>query len=138
MFINNATYNKFSYDFDKMMFSEIECKEDYKILRNLIDKRIYVHLSEFMIIYKYIKIFPELLALGYAATKSSLKKVTIFFHMISLFLTQNEVELHKYRSFVMFLIVKTLSNTKKIKFRLYLCFEHSTIKHTGYKKFVFL
>jgi hypothetical protein len=95
------------------MFNEIESKEDYKILRNYIDKRPYLHLKEFMIIYKYINFFPELLALGYAATKSSFKKVTIFFHMISLFLKQNEIDLYKYRSFVMFLIIKTFSNTQK-------------------------
>jgi hypothetical protein len=104
--LDNETYDCFSDDLDRKM-KELKKIDRYKALEKNIKEGNNLHLREFIKMYKFIKIFPELLSLGYLTTQSSLKKVTIFLHLLTLFLVQNEQNLLENRVFVMFLIKKT-------------------------------
>jgi hypothetical protein len=110
--IDHKLYDNFSFDLDQKI-REIQDRNHvkYKILQKNIKNEFNLHLKEFMKIYKYIKVFPELLCLGYASTQSCLKKASIIFHLLRIFLSSNESNLIEYRQIVMLLLKKTFSHS---------------------------
>jgi hypothetical protein len=92
--------------------------ERYGMLQTNIANRKDLHLCEFMKIYKYVKIFPELLFLGYVATTKCLKKVTIPLHFITLFMDQNNEKFIENKTLAIFLLTMVFSYTRKSKLNL--------------------
>jgi hypothetical protein len=108
-------YDLFSKDYDIM----IKKMQDDKLLKGLqkkITKTPDLHFKEFLKIYKYVKIFPELLTLGYLLNSTQYKRLPIQLHLISLFLTKNENDLISKRNFVLFLISKTYKYSHRAHF----------------------
>jgi hypothetical protein len=136
LILDNLIYDRFSYDFETK-FNEIQRLKNFKEAQKKIGSNKYLHLKEFMTIYRYVKIFPELISLGYIATQCSFKKVTFTFRLIVLFLSQNTHDLTKSRIFIMFLIKKAFSCTAKCNLDHIYTFNMQELNLSGISKLFF-
>jgi hypothetical protein len=112
----NEIYERFSDDIDLainvfLVLKFLECVE----LRKHIKERSYLLIIEFMEMYRYITVIPEILSLGYVLTENPSDKVIIIFQLINLFLSKNKDKIQENKTFIVFLIMKAFSGTSRNK-----------------------
>jgi hypothetical protein len=80
---------------------------------NNIRERPFILVNEYMEIYKYTTLIPELLSLGYVLVSKPSIKIIVILHLLNLFITKIEGRMEEKRIFIVFFIIKALSCTSR-------------------------
>ena len=102
--ISVIIYNLFLKDIDETIDCEIST---HKNIRD----RTYTLVNEYMEIYKHS--IQEILSLGYVLVTKPSIKVMIIIHLLNLFITKIEDNIHNKRILIILFIIKALSCTSK-------------------------
>lgn len=113
--LTEKVFQAFSSDLDRAIdgFFDNKFKEYETLDLNDLTERPFLLIQEYLEIYKYITIVPEILALGYVLVINPSIKTIIIVRLLRLFITNNKESINENRIFILLFIFKALSCTSK-------------------------